>query len=192
VPKSSVITQEFQAIQAALEALEPLDPAQRQFAVSMILSRLGMRGTPGLAPDAGAPPPVAAGAANARVTGVGGIGVKEFLRQKAPTTDLERFVCLAYYLTHSMDTPSFTTKEITKLNADAHGMDFSNAAATAMNAVRQSKYLSSASGGKRRITTRGEAVVEAMPDRAKVGEVLAAGRRSGKKRRRPKKGNAAK
>lgn len=192
MPKSSVITQEFQAIQAALEALEPLDPTQRQFAVSMILSRLGMGGTPGTAPGAGAPPSVAAGAASAGVTGLGGIGVKEFLKQKAPTTDLERLVCLAYYLTHAMNTPSFSTKEITKLNTDAHGMDFSNAAATAMNAVNQSKYLSSASGGRKRITTRGEAVVEAMPDRAKVKEVLAAGRRSGKKRGRPKKGKAAK
>jgi hypothetical protein len=192
VPKSSVIAQEFQAIQAALEALEPLDPTQRQFAVSMILSRLGMVGTPGVAPGAGAAPPVAAGAANARVTDLDRIGVKEFLKQKAPTTDLERLVCLAYHLTHSLDTPSFTTREITKLNAEAHGMDFSNAAATAMNAVKQSKYLSSASGGKKRITTRGEALVEAMPDRAKVKEVLAAGQRSVKKRRRPKKGNAAK
>ena len=47
MPKSSVITQEFQAIQAALEALEPLDTTQRQFAVSMILSRLGMGGVCG-------------------------------------------------------------------------------------------------------------------------------------------------
>ena len=138
MPKSSVITQEFQAIQAALEALEPLDPTQRQFAISMILSRLGMGGTPGTAPGAGAPPSVGAGAASAGVTGLGGI--KEFLKQKAPTTDVERLVCLAYYLTHAMDTPSFTTKEIKKLNDDAHGMDFSNAAATAMNAVNQSKY----------------------------------------------------
>ena len=34
MPKASVITKEFQAIQAALEVLEPLDPTQRQFAVS--------------------------------------------------------------------------------------------------------------------------------------------------------------
>jgi hypothetical protein len=86
-----------------------------------------------------------------------------------------------------MDTPSFTTGEITKLNVEAHGMDFSNAAATAMNAVRQSKYLSSASGGKKRITTRGEAVVDALPDRAKVKEALAGTRRSGKKGAVPRK-----
>jgi hypothetical protein len=192
VPKSSVITQEFQAIQTALEALEPLDPVQRQFAVSMILSRLGIGGTPGAAPGTEAPAPVAAGAASAGTTGLGGIGVKEFLKQKAPTTELERLVCLAYYLTHSMNISSFMTKEIKKLNTEAHGMDFSNAAATATNAVRQSKFLSGASGGKKRITTRGEAVVEAMPDRAKVKEVLAVSQRSGKRRRGPKKSKAAK
>jgi hypothetical protein len=186
VAKSSVITQEFRAIQASLEALEPLDPAQRQFAVAMILSRLGMGGTPGVALGVGGRP------ADAGVTGLGGVSVKEFLKQKAPTTDLERFVCLAYYLTHSMDAPSFTTREITKLNAEAHGTDFSNAAATAMNAVKQSKYLSRAGGGKKRITTRGEAVVEAMPDRGKVKEVLAGAPRRGKKRGRPKNGKAAK
>ena len=68
--KSSVITQEFKAIQASLEVLEPLDPTQRQFAVTMILSRLGMRGTPGVAPGAAAPPPNAAGAAGAVFTSV--------------------------------------------------------------------------------------------------------------------------
>jgi hypothetical protein len=189
--KSSVITQEFQAIQVSLEALEPLDQAQRQFAVAMILSRLGMGGTAGVAPIAGVTSSTA-GAVSAGPAGLSGIGVKEFLKQKAPTTDLERFICLAYYLTHTMEMPSFTTREITKLNADAHGVDFSNAAATAMNAVKQSKYLSSAGGGKKRITTRGEAVVDAMPDRAKVKEVIGAGAHRGKKRGRPKKAKAAK
>ncbi len=120
------------------------------------------------------------------------MNVKDFLKHKAPTTDLERFICLAYYLTHGQDTPNFTTREITKLNTDAHGEDFSNAAATAMNAVKQSKYLSSAGGGKKRITTRGESLVDALPDRAKVKEVLAAAPRRGKKRGRAKKSKAAK
>lgn len=185
--KSSVITQEFKAIQACLEALEPLDATQRQFAVAMILSRLGMVPTPGA--GVGASLAGAAGAVGAVSSGLRGITVKDFLKQKAPTTDLERFVCLAHYLTEAMDTPSFTTKQITKLNGDAHGQDFSNAAATAMNAVNQSKYLSRAGGGKKRITTLGEAVVDALPDRAKVKEVLAAAPRRGKKRG-SKKGRA--
>jgi hypothetical protein len=193
MPNSSVITQEFNAIQTSLEVLEPLDATQRQFAVAMILSRLGL-GVPTGSATGSVPPGSAASQAGistptgGSVAGVNGMNVKEFLKHKAPTTDLERFICLAYFLMHGMDTPSFTTREITKLNADAHGTDFSNAAATAMNAVTQSRYLSRAGGGKKRITTRGEAVVEALPDRAKVKDVLAsAPRRSNKKRPSKKK-----
>ncbi|MGB6974681.1 MAG: hypothetical protein WBD67_08375 [Terracidiphilus sp.] len=192
MPTTSVITQEFQAIQAALEVLEPLGPTQRQFAVSMILSRLGMDAAPGAAFKAGSNPQTQAGAGGAAATGLNGISTKEFLKQKAPKTDLERLVCLAYYRTHMQDTPNFTTREITNLNVEAHGTDFSNAAATAMNAVRQSKLLSTAAGGKKRINTRGEALVEALPDRAKAKEALTASRGGGKKRGRAKKGKAAK
>jgi hypothetical protein len=120
------------------------------------------------------------------------MNVKDFLKHKAPVTDLERFICLAYLLMHGMNTLSFTTREITKLNADAHGTDFSNAAATAMNAVTQSRFLSRAGGGKKRITTLGEAVVEALPDRAKMKEVLASAPRRTKKKARLNKAKVAK
>jgi hypothetical protein len=198
VAKYSIITQEFTAIQTSLEVLEPLNPAQREFAVAMILSRLGMGGSPAMPIGGGGTPLHGASGAGlmvppaAGVTGLNGMNVKDFMKQKAPATDLERFVCLAYYLTHANDVPSFSTKEITKLNSVAHGEDFSNPAATAMNAVKQSKYLSRAGGGKKRITTRGEAVVEALPDRTKLKEVLAAAPHRGKKRGRPKKAKASK
>lgn len=44
---------------------------------------------------------------------------KEFLLEKLPQTDVERVVCLAYYLTHYEDTPYFQTIDISKLNAEA-------------------------------------------------------------------------
>lgn len=185
--KSSVITQEFKAIQTSLEALEPLEAIQRQFAVTMILSRLGMAGAPLVGTKTGAE---SGGTRTAANTGLAdhssnpaGLGsVKDFLRSKAPITDRERLICLAYYLTHARDNVSFSTRDITKLNAEAHGADFSNPAATAMNCVIQSKFLSAAGGGKKRITTLGEAVVEALPDRSKVKEVLAGAPRRRKKR----------
>lgn len=192
MPKPSIITQEFQAIQTALEVLEPLNTAQRDFAVSMILSRLGMGSAPGAALPAESHPPAAPGVGGGAATDLDKISAKEFLKRKAPTTDLERLVCLAYYLTHAQDRASFTTRDITLLNAEAHGTDFSNAAATAMNAVRQSKLLSTAASGKKRINTRGEGLVEALPDRTKAKEALTASRSGRKKRGRAKKGNAAK
>jgi hypothetical protein len=42
--------------------------------------------------------------------------VKQFMIDKAPTTDIERVACLGYYLTHHRNAPHFKTKEITDLN----------------------------------------------------------------------------
>jgi hypothetical protein len=192
--KSAAIQQEFQAIQTSLEVLEPLDPVQRQFAISMILSRLQMS-APVPAMSGGAPSPLHPGATAGGAGGAAGIGgmtVKDFIKSKAPRTDLERFICLAYYLTHASETSNFSTRDITKVNTEAACQDFSNAAATATNAVNQSKFLSLAGGGKKRITTRGEALVEALPNRERVKEALAAAPRVKKRKRRKKTGKASK
>ena len=179
--KPSVITEEFKAIQTALEALEPLSEAQRKFAVSMILSRLGMASAPAVA---GVDPPFRPAASH----GTNHAAPKDFLKQKNPQTDLERLVCLAYYLSNNRDTPQFTTRDITKINAEAGGQDFANAATTARNGVAQSKWLSKAGGGKKRITNLGEAVVDALPDRDKLKQTLvAAPKRSAKRKKRKTK-----
>lgn len=189
--KASVITEEFKAIQTALEVLEPLEQLQREFAVAMILARLGMGKAEGGPHGAGRGGTLGAGASAALTTAtIKTVTAKEFLKLKSPATDLERFVCLAYYLTHAKDTAQFTTRDITKLNGEALGPDFSNAAATAMNGVKQSKFLSRAGGGKKRITTLGEAVVEALPDRQKAKEVAAGAPRRSKRKDRGKRRKA--
>jgi hypothetical protein len=173
--KAITISEEFEAIKSALEALEPLQGERRKFAVTMVLTRLGMtdvqvgreseqrgrgggEGGAGMTAGAGKPSNAA--------------DVRSFLRQKSPATDLERYVCLAYYLTHYGNTPAFTSRDITRLNGEAGGHDFSNAAVTAGNALRQSKLLNKAGHGKKRITLKGEQLVEALPDRQKVKEVI--------------------
>lgn len=188
--RASVITEEFKAIQTALEVLEPLGQPQREFAVAMILARLGMaKAEVGLhAGGAGKGDALGAGASAALTPAtLKTMTAKDFLKLKSPATDLERFVCLAYYLTQAKDTAQFTTRDITKLNSEALGPDFSNAAATAMNGVKQSKFLSRAGGGKKRITTLGEAVVEALPDRQKAKEVAAGAPRRSRRKDRGKK-----
>jgi hypothetical protein len=165
MPKS-VITEEFEAIKIALEALEPLQENQRKFAINMILSRLGVNAP---SQDQGRPqrqPP-----ANNQAPG-DAEGARQFLIEKNPATDLERYVCVAYYLAKRMNTPTFSTREVTKLNGEAGGHNFSNAAATAANATRQSKLFSNAGHGKKRLTIRGERLVDALPDRQKVAEII--------------------
>ena len=114
---------------------------------------------------------------------------KAFMAAKHAKNDLERVACLAYFLTHHRETPSFKTSALTKLNVEAAGPKFSNISATARNAAASaSGLLSAASGGNKQITARGEALVIALPDRDKVSAALAehSTRKARKKRARKK------
>ena len=156
---------ELTAMQDALKALAPLDEDGRGRAIAWLAGALGVQ--------TAAPTP---GAGLGRTEfGVGGgfssngpreLGApKAFLAHKAPKTDMERIAVLAYYLTHGRNTLYFTTKELNDLNTDAAGPRFSNAAYSASNAMKKSGFLTAAPGGKRQITSRGEALVSALPDR---------------------------
>jgi len=180
--KSATIHDEFMAIQTALEVLEPLSEVQRKFALTMILARLEMEAA-SLVVNIGGATSGGVGAGGANVIG-NGSGVnqsevkkmtpKEFLRSKKTITDLERFICLAFYLANVRDVQHFKTRDITALNTEAAGGKFSNAATTANNAVKQSGFLSHAGGGKKQLTPLGEDVVKALPNREAMAEVIAA------------------
>jgi hypothetical protein len=102
----------------------------------------------------------------------GDLTPKQFMAQRKPANNYERVACLGYYLTHFREMPHFKTADINKLNIEA-AHSFSNAALFVMHATSSYHYLSSAGGGKKQITTLGEAVVEALPDRAKVQVAIA-------------------
>ena len=76
------------------------------------------------------------------------------------------------------------------MNSDAGQPNLSNAAVFLKNSVA-AQYLSSAGKGARQLTPRGEALVNALPDREKVDRALAdhplSGRRKKGKGRRKKK-----
>lgn len=104
---------------------------------------------------------------------------KEFLFEKNPTTDIERVVCLAYYLTHYKNTPHFKTLEISKLNTDAAQIKFANAAVAVDNATKKG-FLVPATKGDKQISSMGELYVLALPDKEAAKKVLAA---KGKKKK---------
>ncbi len=112
---------------------------------------------------------------------------KDFLFRKAPETDIDRAVCLAYYLTHHRDTHHFTTANISKLNTEAARSKFSNPSNTIANAIR-SGLLAAAARGTRQLTAYGEQYVEALPDRT-AAKAFLQNRRS--KRVRKSVGNDA-
>ncbi len=92
------------------------------------------------------------------------IAPKEFLLDKEPRTDVERVACLAYYLTHYLNTPHFKTLDVSRLNTDAAQPKFSNAAVAVDNATKM-RFLVPAVKGMKQLGALGEQFVRALPDR---------------------------
>jgi len=113
------------------------------------------------------------------------LSAKEFMRQKQPVTDVERVACLAYYLTHYLNTPHFKTLDISRLNTEAAQIKFSNPAFAVNNAAKLG-YLTAAQKGAKQLSALGEEFVGALPDRDVAKQVMASvrKRRGSKKERR--------
>jgi hypothetical protein len=111
--------------------------------------------------------------------------IKAFLAQKRPDSFYERVACLVYFLEKFAGQSEVGTNDITKANSDARLSKLTNPAVFVKHATHTYGYLTSLGKRKFAISSRGEAVVEALPDRAKVEE--AHGRfRFGKKRKKSK------
>lgn len=110
------------------------------------------------------------------------ISPKEFLRDKAPKTDIEKVACLAYYLTHYREVQYFKTLDISTLNTEAAQPKFSNAAVAMENASR-SGFLVQGIKGTKQLTALGEGFVQALPDREAAKNLI----QSGREKRRVKK-----
>lgn len=92
------------------------------------------------------------------------ISPKDFIRDKAPKTDIERIACLAYYLTHYRDTPHFKTIDLSSLNTEAAQPKLSNAAYAVDNATKAGLLVQAIKGAKQ-LSAAGEYFVQALPDR---------------------------
>ena len=163
-PNSEVL-----AMDAALKALADLEAAEQKRVLAWLIEKLNLSGIalPGsqslsISTQSGASQAIGSG---------GAVTAKQFMAQKKPKTDAERITCLGYYLTHLRKIDKFKTKELTELNKEAAGAPFSNAAVAVSNAARD-LYFAPAGGGLKQITTRGEAAVEALPDREKMKAAL--------------------
>ena len=119
---------ELEALGSVLKALSPLPENAREFVVRTAVARLRIssstserNGDLAEAPTSDMKP--------VQQTGVLlGTTPKEFLRTKKPASELQRMICLAFYLTHAQNKPHFKTQDLTALNTEAAGSKFSNPA----------------------------------------------------------------
>ena len=172
--------EELDAIRTAYSNLEHLNEEGRERSIAWLASALGVK-LPEPVSATGQPGAMTFGDADG-VLNVKDLSAKQFMATKKPSTAVERVTCLGFYMAYGKDTPHFKTKDLTDANREAAGAAFSNISQAAKDAVK-ANYLASAGKGARQVTALGEEIVNALPDRAKVKDVLSTSRPS--RRRRP-------
>ncbi|MGI8743941.1 MAG: hypothetical protein ACR2NN_15465 [Bryobacteraceae bacterium] len=174
-------SEELTALGAVLGALEPLDEAKRLFVLRTVVDRLALKETfTSSTLELGADQKKTS-RTHAEGVGQGEATPKDFMRSKQPKTDVQRIACLADYLARARETSQFKTLDLTKLNTEAAGARFSNAAVAVSNAT-SAGLLTAAGGEKKQITALGEDVVKALPDQQKVKLVIQITKKPRKKR----------
>jgi hypothetical protein len=176
-------TSELRVMETCAKALSGLDEASRKRALGWLSQHFAVE-TP--------PDPGGGGSGVGRLlvdpthdgSSVRTMSAKEFVVSKRPQTEVERMTVLAYYRLHNRGESTFTTADLTALNTEAAQPKLSNPSQIASNATKSSHYFAAAGSGTRQLTTLGERVVEAMPDREAMQAAI---RELGRPRRRPTK-----
>ncbi len=172
---------DVQAVKAIHSVLVNLDPGTRTRVLRAVGALLQMPdaapvGTPGAG---GAPSP--AGTGQQIPADLQNLNIAAFVTSKRPADTYQRLACLAYYLEQREGKTDIFAKDLTKANTDARQLRISNIATFLDLATRRHGFFTAAGRGKKRLSARATAVVEALPDQAAVKVAL-------QQHRMPKKG----
>ena len=99
--------------------------------------------------------------------------IKGFVAQKHPDGFYERIACLVYHLEKSQGKSEIGRQDIVQANSDARLSKMTNSTVFVKHATHTYGYLTSLGKRKLALSARGEAVVDALPDRAAVEQALA-------------------
>jgi hypothetical protein len=160
---------DVEALSTIVGVLKQLDPQAQNRVLHAVQTFLGLPALPRVAAEAEEAPSTSAHRHD--FSRDRAASPKEFMRDKQPSTDVERVACLAYYLTHYRDTPHFKTIDISTLNTEAAQPKFSNASVAVDNA-RGLGYLAAATKGNKQLSAAGERFVELLPNRDAARESI--------------------
>jgi hypothetical protein len=164
----------FDIVLQIVKALEPLsaddrDRVMRTATTWLEIGSFGRASAAPLVPSVTQPSPSAArepsSLSDEKFSNRPVLSVKDFVFEKDPATEPERLACLAYYLTHYMETPYFKTADLNHLNAEAAQRKLSNPAVAASNAMRDGLFVLAPKAGHKQLSAMGERFVHALPDR---------------------------
>lgn len=180
---------ELDALGTVLRVVGGLEPVGQAFVLRTAIERLAISGVslPGAAAGSGTS---AGGSGSGASANTPPHDAKAFLKEKRPVNEVQRVAVLAYYLDRYSATKEFKTPALVALNQEAGGLKIGNPTRAVDNATRRSNYLVAIKGGKKKISSHGEDVVDALPDQPKVAEIetaFAASTRRGARKRTGKK-----
>jgi hypothetical protein len=160
---------EHDALKGVDQLLESLSAEERQRILDWVAMKykLSNSGASTLAP-----PPPQHTANGSQGGNSNNVKVKDFIAAKKPDGYYERIACLAYYLEKYEDKDGLKTADIAQANTDAKQSKLPNSTLYVNNATKMYGFLISIGKGKKALSARGEAVVNALPDRAKVQTAL--------------------
>jgi hypothetical protein len=200
-PKNSTaktVAVEIDALGKVLAALADLDADGQQFVLRSAIDRLGHNSmlagsqpTGGGSGNGHAPHSHVSSHVSSTHVVDPNATPQHFLDEKRPDTDVERVACLAFYLKHNRNTRQVKTSDITTLNTEAAYRELSNASYAVGNAEKAGLLTKAGKRGEKQITSFGERIVDALPDRKAVKEVMASHKKRSVRRRKPRKKKAA-
>jgi hypothetical protein len=110
--------------------------------------------------------------------------IRTFLASKKPTNSYEQVACLAYWMERNDKKDELTIADFHQAKKDARVVGLSNVPRSVRHAKSTYGFLTSLGRGKYGISPRGEAVVEALPNREMVTAALAEHKVSRKSKRK--------
>lgn len=165
-------TTEHDALKGVDLLLEALSPEERQRVFDWIVLKYKVSpSTTGSNPNPGS----TTGAGQFTTSQIpNNAKVKDFIALKKPDGFYERIACLAYYLEKFDGKDGVKTGDIVKANTDARQTKLPHSTMYVNNATTLYGYLIASGKGKKTVSARGEALVDALPDREKVKAALEA------------------